>query len=293
MLAVLWIVALLIGLVAGVSLLLMQDLELGTVKRQVFRARMLAEAGLAVAMNPDIKPDDPLLRQQVSPDERVEVEMSGEDGLLNPNVLLQREDRETFRRVFRYWGLDLQRSDALIDALLDWVDGDDFVRVRGAESKAYGRTAMPFNMPFRSIEEMAMVRGMQEVEAVYPAWRSWFSVYSSGALDVNEASPEIISAVTGADIRLANQLRSIRLGRDGQLNTLDDSPITDLESALRILGVTTIQPQALAGLLSVQSTTRRILVKVQVADFERQVAAVVRGGAAGAGSTAILWMGER
>ncbi|MDZ4287070.1 MAG: type II secretion system protein GspK [Prosthecobacter sp.] len=292
LLAVLWIVALLLGLVAAASLLLTQDLELGAVKRQVFRARMLGEAGLAIAMNPDIKPDDPLLRQQIAPDERVEVEMTGEDGLLNPNALLAREDRETFRRVFRYWGIDLQRTDAIIDALMDWVDGDDFVRVRGAESKAYGRTGMPFNIPFRSVEEMGMVRGMNEVEAVYPGWRSWFSVYAGAALDVNEARPEIISAVTGADIRLANQLRSMRLGRDGVLNTVDDAPITDLQSALQILGIATTQSQqALAGVLTTTSGTRRILVKVQVGDFERQVAAVVRG-AAGQGIT-ILWMGER
>lgn len=292
LLAVLWIVALLIALVGGASLLLMQDLELGSIKRQVFRARMLGESALAIALNPDIKPDDPLLRQQVGPDERYEVEMTGEDGLLNPNVLLQREDRDTLRRVFRYWGLNPQQSDTLIDALLDWVDPDDFVRVHGAEKKSYGLSGMPFNRPFRSVEEMALVRGMRDVEQIYPSWRSWFSVYASGAVDVNEARPEVIAAVTGADIRAANQLRAMRLGRDGQLNTQDDAPFTDLSGALAILGVSTAQPELMATLLSVQSTTRRILVKVQVGDFHREVAVVARG-AMGQGTNGILWMGEQ
>jgi hypothetical protein len=295
LLAVLWVVALLIGLVAAASLLLVQDLDFNNTKRQVFRARMIGESALAIAMNPDVKPDDPLLRQVLGPDEKYEVEMVGEDGLLNPNTLLQREDRDTLRRVFRYWGLNPQQSDVVIDALLDWTDADDFVRVRGAESKAYGRKDMPFNRPFRSVEEMSLVRGMREVEQIYPDWRNWFSVYASGALDVNEARPEIISAVTGADIRMANQLRATRVGRDGILNTQDDAPFQDLSSAVALLGVGGVPMEVLSQILSVNSTTRRILVKVQVGDFQRQVAVVTRGaaGPGGAGGpTAILWMGE-
>lgn len=291
LLAVLWVIALLIGLVTATSLLLMQDVELAAVKRQVFRARMLSEAALAIAMNPDIKPDDPLLRRQVADDERFLVEMTGEDGLINPNVLLQREDRDTFRRIFTSWGMNVQQANVLIDRLLDWVDGDDFARVQGGEKKLYGRNDMPFNRPFRSIEEMALVKGMDVVEQAYPQWRNWFSVYASGTLDVNEAQPEIVAAVTGADIRLAQNLRSQRIGRDGMLNTDDDNPLPDLASALAILGVAG-NAQNLSSVLSVNSTTRRILVKVQVGDLERQTAAVVRG-AIGQGSTAILWMGER
>lgn len=292
LLAVLWIIALLIGLIASTSLLLMQDIELAAVKRQVFRARMLSEAALAIAMNPDIKPDDPLLRRQVAQDERFLVEMTGEDGLINPNILLQREDRDTFRRIFLYWGMNIQQANMLIDRLLDWVDGDDFSRTQGGEKKLYGMNGMPFNRPFRSIEEMALVSGMDVVEQAYPQWRNWFSVYASGALDVNEAMPEVIAAVTGADIRYAQNLRSQRVGRDGILNTEDDNPMQDIQSALAILGIPAGDPQAMSSLLSVQSATRRILVKVQVGDLERQTAAVVRG-AIGQGTTAILWMGER
>ncbi|HCN79465.1 MAG TPA: hypothetical protein DIT13_20060 [Verrucomicrobiales bacterium] len=291
LLAVLWVIALLIGLVAGVSLLLTQDVDLAATKRQVFRARMLSEAALAIAMNPDIKPDDMLLRRQVAEDEGWVVEMTGEDGLINPNILLQREDRPTLIRIFRHWGMSLAQANTLIDRMLDWVDVDDFARVQGAESKAYNQAGFPFNRPFRSIEEMALVQGMEIVEAAYPQWRTWFSIHASGILDVNETAPEILAAVTGADIRLAQNLRSQRIGRDGLLNTQDDLPMPDLTSALAVLGLPG-QPDAWAQILGTQSATKRILVKVQVGDLERQVAAVVRG-AIGQGATAILWMGER
>lgn len=292
LLAVLWVISLLIGLIAATSLLLMQDIELAAVKRQVFRARMLSEAALAIAMNPDLQPDDPLLRRQVAEDEAFIVEMTGEDGLLNPNVLLQREDKDTLRRVFLYWGMNVQQANILIDRLLDWVDSDNFSRVQGGEQKLYGLTGMPFNRPFRSVEEMALVRGMEEVEKAYPQWRDWFSVYASGVVDVNEAKPEVIAAITGADIRYAQMLRSQRIGRDGILNSEDDNPVTDLASALAMLGIPAGDPNAMSQILSVQSTTRRILVKVKVGDLERQTAAVVRG-AIGQGTTAILWMGEK
>lgn len=289
LLAVLWIIALLLGLVAATSLLLMQDIELAAVKRQVFRARMLSEAALAIAMNPDVKADDPLLRRQVAEDERFLVEMTGEDGVLNPNVLLQREDKDTLRRVFMYWGMNVQQANILIDRLLDWVDGDDFARVQGGERKLYNRNGMPFNRPFRSIEEMSLVSGMELVEQAYPQWRDWFSLYASGVLDVNSALPEVMAAVTGTDIRFAQNLRNQRVGRDGQLNTEDDLEL-DIASALAILGIPS--GDARATLLSANSSTRRILVKVQVGDLERQTAAVIKG-APGQGSSTILWMGEK
>lgn len=290
LLAVLWVISLLIGLVAGVSLLLMQDVDLAATKRQVFRARMLSEAALAIAMNPDIKPDDPLLRRQIAEDEGWLVEMTGEDGLINPNVLLQREDRPTLQRIFRTWGMNLAEANTLIDRMLDWVDADDFARVQGAESKAYNMAGFPFNRPFRSVDEMALVKGMEVVEAAYPQWRSWFSVNASGILDVNETAPEVLAAVTGADIRYAQNLRAQRLGRDGILNTQDDLVMPDLTSALAILGLPGPLEQW-AQLLGTQSATKRILIKVKVGDLERQVAAVVRG-AIGQGATTILWMGE-
>jgi hypothetical protein len=292
LLAVLWVIALLIGLVAGVSLLLTQDLDASAARRQIFRSRMMAEGALAIAMNPGItKPDDPLLRRQINDDEQYEVLMTGEDGFINPNVLLQKEDRETFRRIFRYWGMTLPQADKLIDALIDWVDQDDFKRINGAEKKEYGNNGMPFNRPFRSIEELALVRGMQEIEQAYPEWRTWFSVYASGVLDVNEARPEVVSALTGANIRLAQNLRNTRLGRDGILNTTDDAPMPDLTSALAILGIPTGNPAALANILSVTSATKRLVVRVQVGDLERELSAVVRG-AIGQGATGILWMSE-
>jgi general secretion pathway protein K len=291
--AVLWIVGLLILLVSTTAMLVMQDVEFDATRSQIFRARLLAETGVSLAMHPDIKPDDPLLHQRLDGDEELHVQVTGEDGLLNPNALLMREDRDTLRRIFKFWGIaDLQAADALINALLDWVDADVFERSPGAEARAYGRPGVPFNRPFRSVEEMAMVKGMQLVEEAYPNWRNWFSIHASGVVDVNEAEPEILSAVTGAEITLARQFRARRLGPDGLPSTPDDLPAPDLSIALSRLGVVG-NPQQLAGILSVTSSTRRIISSARVGNLERQLGIVIQGTPGQGGAGAILWMAER
>lgn len=287
LLAVLWIVALLSMLVATTSLLVMQDVDTVGTRRQMFRARMLAEMGLAVAAHPDIKPDDPLLHFQVADGEGYDVEIRGEDGRLNPNALMQRQDRDTLRRIFRYWGLDLQQAEGLIDAMIDWVDPDSFTMPKGAEFRQYGVPGLPFNRPFRSIDEMALVRGMALVEQAYPAWRDWFSIHASGALDINEAEPEILAAITGADLTVCRQLQARRIGRDGIRNTKDDAIFPDVQTALRLLGVT-IDPQQVAGLLTVQSGTRRIVSHGTTGGFTKALMAVIQGG----GGTTMLELKE-
>lgn len=293
LLAVLWIVALLSMLVATTSLLVMQDVDTVGTRRQMFRARMLAEMGLAFAAHPDVRPDDPLLRQEIADGEGFEVEMIGEDGRLNPNLLIQRQDRETLRRVFRAWGMDLMQSDSLFDALTDWVDEDSFKQPRGAEFRDYnGIAGLPFNRPFRSLEEMALVRGMDVVDSVFPQWRDWFSIHASGVLDINEAAPEIVAAVTGADIIIAQQLQARRLGRDGIRNTLDDAVFPDLQSAVRLLGVSG-STEGLDQILSVTSNTRRIISRGTTGGFTKSIIAIVQGGTTSTGgASAILELTE-
>ncbi len=292
LLAVLWVVALLSMLIATTMLLVMEDVDTIGTRRQMFRARSLAEMGLAFAAHPDVKPDDTgLLHQEIGPGERFDVEVVGEDGRLNPNMLLMRNDRDTLRRVMQSWGLNLMQADTVIESLIDWVDQDNFRLPRGAEFREYNSPGLPFNRPFRSIEEMALVRGMREVEAVFPGWRDWFSIHAGAALDVNEAEPEIISAITGADIIIARQAQARRIGQDGIRNTLDDVLLPDVQSAMRLLGVPG-NAEALAGVLSVQSNTKRIISRGTAGDFTKAIIAIVQGGPQTGGAASLLWLEE-
>lgn len=304
LLAVLWLVALLTMLVGTTTLLLREDVETASARRMMFQARMLAEQGLAIAAHPDVKQDDDkLLRHEVEKGIGWIVELEGEDGRINPNVLLERKDRDTLRRIMRAWGLKFDESERVIDALIDWVDPDDFTSgLGGAENKFYGVKGIPFNRPFRSVDEMGQVRYMNEVERIYPGWRSWFSVYSSGTIDVNEASAQVISAVTGADPVIAQQFVSRRLGPDGLPHTKDDILFQDVQTALRVLMVSGGGPQGAgpAGILGVQSGITRIKSTGVTPEFRRTIYAIVNratsptpgAGGGGGGITSILWLGE-
>ncbi len=291
LLAVMWLIGILSTLVAMTAIMLGEDVETSTTRRQMFRARNLAEQGLALGAHPQIKQDDPILWYEVSPGEGYRVEIIGEDGRLNPNVLLQREDRQTLLNITKAWGLRFDEGQILVDCLLDWVDQDLLQRANGAETRFYNTPGVPFNRPFRSIDEMALVRGMDEVERRFPGWRSWFSVHSTGMVDVNETTPQILSALTGADIRFASEVVTRRLGRDGIRGTKDDLLYPDIASALRNLNVTA-NPQALSNILGVNSSIRRINSTGFAGDFSRTLFAVVRGAPNQGGAIQLLELSE-
>src|ERR1700744_5071108 len=79
LLVVLWVVALLSLLIVTSMMVAMQDVETVTSREMVFRARQLAEAGLAVGVHPLVKPNDPLLRRRVSANESYEVTITTEE----------------------------------------------------------------------------------------------------------------------------------------------------------------------------------------------------------------------
>ncbi len=282
LMAVMWVIALLSMLVATAALLLNEGVETINTRRDMFRARMLAEAGLAIGASPEVKPDDQdLLRREVGPQEGFIVSVNGEDGRINPNKLLMVEDAQTrgvLLNIMRAWGLKLDEAQIVVDSLYDWVDQDDFQRLHGAEKKFYNTPGLPFNRPFRSVDEMAQVRGMNEVERRYPGWRDWFSVYSSGTVDVNEAPAEVLVALTGADPVMAQQFVARRAGPDNIRHTKDDVLYQDLPSALRMLGVAASNPQASATILGVQSSIIRIESVGVVGPFRRKLFAVLNRG---------------
>jgi general secretion pathway protein K len=62
-------------------------------------------------------------------------------------------------------GLDVEgaRADALVDAILDYRDGDNIKRAKGAEEAEYraaGRAQGPKNAPFAAVEELDQVLGI-------------------------------------------------------------------------------------------------------------------------------------
>jgi type II secretory pathway component PulK len=287
LLVVLWVVALLSFLIITSMMVSMQDVETISSRNVVFRAKQLAEAGVAVGVHPMIKPTDPLLRKQVSARESYEVNITTEESRLNINALLTDTNRAVLERLFASWGLNLVDAQAVVDCLMDWVDADDQKRLKGAERPEYTRLGFPdrpYNRPFQSLDEMSLVLGMDMVAVVNPKWKEAFTLWGSGQLDINEAPPELIAVVADVPLQNAMMLVRERNGADGIPHTLDDQPIQSIEEAMGLLGVPPTAAQGqnpVATIFTLHGAVKRVDSIGHVGSYSRKISVIVQttGGA--------------
>jgi len=245
LMAVLWLIAILAMACMATLRVISFDMEIATAKIHGSRARQVAEMGIAIGSNPAVKRSDPLLHNQGSEgNERYDATVISEDGRFNINSLVQ-NDKPLLLSIFVGWGLQPDDASKVIDALSDWIDADDAESLNGAEIKYYeaeGRINQPFNRPFYHIDEARLVRGMDQIEALRPDWRNWFSIWSSGKLDLNEASAELIAAAAEVPVEQAQIIPQNVRGEDDQRDTIDDMPFRDPSAAIALLGVDPQRP---------------------------------------------------
>jgi general secretion pathway protein K len=278
--AVLWLIAILAMASMAALRVISFDMELAAAKIHGSRARQIAEMGIAVGSNPVVEPSDPILRQlDGSTGGGFEVRVASEGGRFNINAILLQEDKALLRSIFSDWGLELEDAQAIADALGDWVDSDDDVALNGAEVNEYeeaGRINQPFNRPFYDISEVRFVRGMDLVEAVRPDWRNWFTVWSGGALDLNEASAELIAAAAEIPVEQADIIPETVRGTDGMRDTDDDVPFQNAAQALDLLGIDAEGRPDLSRRFTVNDTTTRIESIGYAAGAKRKIIVIVR-----------------
>ena len=244
LMAVLWLIAILAMACMATLRVISFDMEIASAKIHGSRARQAAEMGIAIGSNRAIKRSDPLLHRQGSEGERYDATVISEDGRFSINSLVQ-NDKPLLLSIFVGWGLQPDDASKVIDALSDWIDADDNESLNGAEIKDYeaeGRINQPFNRPFYHLDEARLVRGMDQIEALRPDWRNWFSVWSSGKLDLNEASAELIAAAAEVPVEQAQIIPQTVRGEDDQRDTLDDLPFSDTLAAIALLGVDPQRP---------------------------------------------------
>lgn len=257
--AVIWLIAILAMACMATLRVISFDMEISSAKIHGSRARQVAEMGIAIGSHNLVKRTDPLLhRMDESTGEGFDVSITSEGGRFNINYILLSDDKNLLRDIFVRWGLELDTAQGVADALKDWYDADDSEELKGAEKKYYekeGRINQPFDRPFYDLNEMALVRGMDLVEAVRPDWREWFTVLSSGGLDVRDASAELLAAAADTTIEEADAVPEKVRGPDGIRDTTDDFEI-GLEDALGLLGVDPQDPVISKRFVAGDTTTR-------------------------------------
>jgi len=262
LIAVLWVVAFMTTLLVVTLTLLKVDVDDNVAEVHSFTAWQQAHTGLSFGLHPGVKRDDPILRAPYTGyDEGYTVKIEPEASRLNINAVLTSNDKGTLVSLFRLWGLEDKDVDMLVDALIDWVDGDELISLNGAEENYYqdlGYSDRPYNRAFRELDEVPLVRGFGLIENLKPNWRDYFTVWSNGPLDIHEALPELIAAAAEVEVSMASEFRGFVAGDDGMMGTEDDIRFGTVGEALDDLVSSTENRELIAQRFTIDGKILRI-----------------------------------
>jgi general secretion pathway protein K len=129
---------------------------------------------------------------------RLSYRLTDESARLN----LNRATREVLDRLLEDAGVEKSVRDVIVDSIQDWRDPNEEHRLNGAESDYYLALPVPYrskNADFTSVDELLQVRGVTR-DLLYgrpeaPGLAEHLTVFGSGAVNVNTASPVVLRAL--------------------------------------------------------------------------------------------------
>jgi general secretion pathway protein K len=295
LLLVLFAIILLTGLVTATVGLVSNDVDEYGALNKAFRARQLAESGLAFGIDPQVQNQDRGLLEQVAPDGgRFHVFISSESTKLNINFVLQNGRVDLLSDLFIRWGVSSKAADTAADALLEYLKNSTTNQAAvvlnaqpanaqpaaNAQAAASPQAAAATNQTvalvtqFSSVAEMANVPAFEPVMAKQPDWMNFFTVWGDGKIDVNLADADTISLVAGVTKATADQLVKYRWGPDGKPFTLDDRLYNSMDEVRAALGMSPEQFQLVQDLLSLTSAVDRIESTGIIAGYQKEIVVV-------------------
>jgi len=188
--------------------------------------------------------------------------------------------------LFTDLGFQSDEIAVLTDVLLDWIDEDDNPRLLGAESQEYLRSDLPHiaanRMPTR-LEELSAAIGWGHLmfnESGIPTprfeeFKRLVSVYSSGPINLNTASEQVLRATGSFSDPELTALRSAFPERQGGIVTGKGY----YTSTAELSAVSGTLPTSIR--LGVRVEVLAITVTVREGDAELRLRAVVRVDSAG------------
>lgn len=292
---VLWVIALISFLTLGLIELMKIDIDMEVIRSKDFRARQLAESGYAIAIHPSIERFDPLLSREFEEGESYDVRIESEDARLNINRILESGETDVLRRLFSHWDLSQSEIDETLGALEDWHDADDLPRLNGAEFEQYiaaGRHRGPGNAPFRTLDEVREVLGLDVLFEKKSDWLDFFSIYSSGKVNLNDAPIDLIQVICGVTLTRAESFVRLRNGPDKEEHTEDDVIFESPQDAAAALGMSPEEYDTFGDQVTLQGSTLRITSVGRVDEHERKITVILRRSAQNPDSELIGWEEE-
>ena len=173
--------------------------------------------------------------------ERYDVEMSGECGRFNLNLLAPAGVEnpvlvQTLRQYLNIRGVELNDLDVMMDSLLDWISPTKGLRHLNApeETDDY----RPPHAPLTSVDELKKVFGWGEYTS-HPGWDADFTTVMGGCQQIDAAyAPRDVLRAFGIPDDFVDRFLQARRGADGIDGTADD-PQMDQQTAFSLLGIAT------------------------------------------------------
>lgn len=199
LIAVLWLLILMSLISAALVALCRSETIVSANASARARAVAIADAGisLAVLALTDERalsdwPVDGTPHEAVFDGSPITIAVRAEAGKIDLNTGADEE----LQALFTSLGVSEEQAQALVDAVGDWRDEDDFRRPNGAERAEYAAAGRlgPKNARFERVDELRDVLGI--TLELYSSVRSSLTVYSSRAsVDLRSASSALLSAL--------------------------------------------------------------------------------------------------
>ena len=290
LLLVLFAIILLTGLITATVGFVKNDVdEYGALNKE-FRARQLAESGMAFGIHPQVQSEDRSLLEQQTPDGgRFQVTISSESTKLNVNALLQAGRDDLFENLFGRWGVAPKDAEAAVKGLRNYLSSPQ--RTQPALQTTNAVQAAPQNtnatqpgsqntnvsqlgQQFAAVEEMSLVPEFGPVIEKQPDWANFFTIWGDGKIDVNLADADTIELITGVSPATADEFVKYRWGPDGKPFTLDDRVYNSMDEVRAALGMSPEQFQLVESLITLTSEVDRIESTGIIAGYEKTIAVV-------------------
>ncbi len=202
-------------------------------------------------------------------------------------------------------GVDAGQMTPIINCILDWIDPDDVPRVQGAESDYYQGEDPPYNAkngPIDDMCELLFVKGITPdlywgsaaatnhqaasfqqrntffgPQAAAPAFSSGlvhlFTPLSSGRININTASADVLQLVPGVNAIVAEAIVAARAGEDDGSGLT--GPYRSVDQVRRNPEVSLEVARGLQQFCDVRSRTFQVQIDARVGAARRQFIAVL------------------
>ncbi len=215
----------------------------------------------------------------------------------NVNVV----DEPFLHRTMEVMGVDSFASGVIVDSLLDWLDGNQEPRLNGADGEDYITMPNPpfppymtKNGPMDHITELLLIRGIEPSLYYGLGWetsspllsnsnptpetaglRDIFTSIGGPRVNINTASPVVLSLIPGLNEILAREIVRFRQGEDQIDGTIDDMPFRSLNDLLRVPGMDPELMDHLRRFCITYSKTFEVIVESQFGDYVKTYQAIL------------------